>query len=112
MSMDAALSDLRASLEQEREHLRGQLAELGHGEGGTLTYDQNFADSSQVTAERGEAEALAKSLKETLAGVEHALAKFEDGTYGRCESCGRPIASARLEAKPAARLCIDCASKR
>jgi len=109
---DATLADRRAALEDERAHLRQQLAELGYGDEGRLDYDQNFADSSQVTAERGEAEALAKQLKETLTEVEHALAKFENGTYGICESCGQPIAPARLEAKPAARLCMDCASKR
>ena len=103
---------MRASLEEERQSLGAKLAELGFGENGGLDYDQNFADSSQVTAERGEAEALAKSLRETLSEVEHALAKFEAGSYGVCESCGQPIAPARLEAKPAARFCINCASKR
>ena len=109
---DAALADLRASLEAERGHLRQQLAELGFGENGRLSYDQNFADSSQVTAERGEAEALAKTLRETLGEVEHAIGKLETGAYGTCESCGQPIAPARLEANPAARLCINCASRR
>jgi phage/conjugal plasmid C-4 type zinc finger TraR family protein len=65
-----------------------------------------------VTAERGEAEALAGKLKETLSDVERALEKLEDGSYGTCESCGQPIPEARLEAMPAARLCINCASKR
>jgi RNA polymerase-binding transcription factor DksA len=112
MPSDATQSDLRASLEEEQASLRQQLAELGFGENRGLDYDQNFADSSQVTAERGEAEALAKSLSETLSDVEHALAKVDDGTYGTCESCGQPISPARLEAKPAARFCINCASKR
>ena len=113
MPSDATLADLRASLEEERAKLRQQLGELGVGEnGGGLSYDQNFADSSQVTAERGEAEALATSLRDTLSEVEHALGKFEAGTYGICESCGQQIAPARLEAKPAARYCINCASKR
>jgi len=103
---------MRASLEEERASLRAQLAELGFGENGGLDYDQNFADSSQVTAERGEAEAVAQSLKETLDEVENALGKFEAGTYGVCEKCGQAISPARLEAKPAARRCIDCASKR
>jgi len=112
MATDAALADLRAALEEERDLLRNQLDELGfaNGEAG-LEYDSNFADSSQVTAERGEAEARATSLKETLEEVEHALAKFADGSYGRCESCGNMIAEVRLEAKPSARFCIDCASK-
>jgi RNA polymerase-binding transcription factor DksA len=108
---DATVTNLHAALEEERESLRRQLIELGVGSQG-LTYDSNFADSSQVTAERGETEALAKSLLDTLADVEHALGKFAGSTYGTCESCGQPIAPARLEAKPAARLCIDCASKR
>ena len=112
MPSDATQSDLRASLEEEQASLRAQLAELGIGENGGLAYDQNFADSSQVTAERGEAEALAKSLRETLSEVENALGKFEAGTYGTCENCGQATSPARLEAKPAARFCINCASKR
>jgi len=112
MPNDAALADLRASLQEEQESLRAKLAELGVGETGGLDYDQNFADSSQVTAERGEAEALATSLRETLDEVDNALAKFDAGTYGTCENCGQPISPARLEAKPAARHCINCASKR
>ena len=110
---DATTSEPRLQLEQERDELRQRLAELGFADGGTgLEYDGNFADSSQVTAERGEAEALAATLRETLNEVEHALAKFEDGSYGICEGCGKRIAEPRLEAMPAARFCIDCASKR
>lgn len=97
----------RALLEAEREALQAELAELGG-----LDYDANFADSSQVTAERGEAERLSNSLRETLDEVEAALAKLEDGSYGSCEECGEPIAAARLEAMPAARYCITHASNR
>lgn len=111
MASDAASVDLRAQLEEERDSLRAQLDELGFG-GAGLKYDSNFADSSQVTAERGEAEALGSKLKETLTEVEDALAKMEEGTYGVCEDCGTQINPARLEAKPAARYCIECASKR
>ena len=112
MSNDAASVDSRSLLEQERDELRERLRELGFGDEQGLEYDSNFADSSQVTAERGEAEVLAGTLKETLDDVEHALAKIDDGTYGQCEDCGKSINPARLEAMPAARLCMDCASKR
>lgn len=112
MSNDAPTVDYRALLEEERAQLRDKLAELGFGDGGSLSYDANFADSSQVTAERGEAETLALQLRDALTEVELALDKLGAGTYGLCESCGKPIAPARLEAKPAARTCIDCASKR
>ncbi len=108
---DAAV-DFRSLLEAERASLKHQLAELGFGDAGGLRYDSNFADTSQVTAERGEAEVLAGQLREALASVEHALAKVEGGTYGICEKCGKPISSARLEAKPTSTLCIDCASAR
>ncbi len=112
MANDAPSVGLRALLEQERETLVVQLGELGVGEGASIEYDSNFADSSQVTAERGEAEALAASLRETLDEVEHALGKLAAGSYGVCEGCEQGISPARLEAKPAARLCMDCASKR
>jgi DnaK suppressor protein len=102
---------LRAQLHQERDRLQEQLRELGLGPNGSLSFDDGFADSSQVTAERGEIEALAGTLTDTLHEIEDALAKFEAGTYGTCERCGKPIGEARLEAMPAARLCITCASK-
>ena len=101
----------RAHLEEERARIRGQLEQMGHY-GTGMSFDEGFADSGQVTAERGEVEALANSLVETLTEVEHALEKFDSGTYGVCEQCGAPIPDVRLEAKPAARLCIDCASAR
>jgi RNA polymerase-binding transcription factor DksA len=109
---DAILNDIRASLEVERDKLVLQLSELGEGPEGSLAFDQNFADSSQVTAERAEVEALVGSLKDSLDDVEHALAKFEAGTYGLCETCEQPIPPARLEAKPAARYCIEHAGRR
>ncbi|MGH9106203.1 MAG: TraR/DksA family transcriptional regulator [Acidimicrobiales bacterium] len=102
---------LREDLESQRASLRRELAELGYGSEG-LSYDPNFADSSQVTAERGETEALATTLTTKLVEVEHAIAKFDAGTYGLCESCHQEIAPARLEAMPAARHCIACAAKR
>ncbi|MER3453215.1 MAG: hypothetical protein C4344_06170 [Acidimicrobiia bacterium] len=109
---DTTLADRRAALEAEAAALRQQLADLGFGDAGGLDFDQNFADSSQVTAERGEVEALAGKLRETLREVLHALEKIDEGTYGICEGCGQQIAPARLEAMPAARYCITCASKR
>ena len=112
MQSDAALADLRAVLEDDRAKITQQLADLGVGGSASLSFDHNFADSSQVTAERAEVEVLATSLQDSLAEVEEALAKFDAGTYGKCEGCGQPIAPARLEAKPDARFCIECASRR
>jgi DnaK suppressor protein len=52
--------------------------------------------------------ALEQRLVESLNEIEHALQKYEAGTYGLCDSCGRPIEQARLEAIPQATLCMKC----
>jgi RNA polymerase-binding transcription factor DksA len=96
-------------LASERTRLLAQLDELGFGPNGSLTYDTNFADTSQVTAERGEAERLAADLQESLDDVDKALERLAEGTYGICKRCGNPISEARLEAMPTARRCLDCA---
>ncbi len=101
---------LRAQLKVEYERVTDQLVQLGYGPNRNLQFDEGFADSGQVTAERGEADALAQNLAETLGEIEDALAKFESGTYGVCETCGGPISDARLEAMPMARDCINCAN--
>jgi RNA polymerase-binding transcription factor DksA len=96
---------LRGRLEAESERLRAQIVALVPE--GDLSYDENFADSGQVAAEQGENKALLNQLQEQLGDTEHALAKFDAGTYGVCERCENPIAEARLEAMPATRYCIE-----
>ena len=112
MLSNTDMADLRTSLETERSNLVARLTELGDGDGGSLSFDQNFADSSQVTAERGEVEVLLGSLRESLVKVEDALRRLDEGTYGFCENCHEPIVAARLEAMPDARRCMTCASLR
>ena len=107
MLQQRTLDGLKAALEEEREGLRRQLLELGVSGEGSVSFDEGFADSGQVAAEQGETRLLAASLSDQLRGVEDALAKLADGTYGRCEECGAEIGEARLEAMPATRYCID-----
>jgi DnaK suppressor protein len=109
---ETEFSTQRDELLAERDHLLTQLQHMGRGPGNReLDFDEGFADSGQVTAERGEVDALAGSLSENLAEIEDALTKLDAGTYGQCEDCGQAIAPARLEAMPSARYCITCASK-
>jgi DnaK suppressor protein len=63
-----------------------------------------------VEAEKGLI--LEKRVRDQLAEVEHALHKFDQGTYGLCDICGRPIEPARLEALPQANLCLSCKAHR
>ena len=109
--VDESLSaEIRAELEREEAHLRGQLDELVPGTDTSLSFDENFADSGQVAAEQGENRLLASELREQLDDVERAIAKLDDGTYGACEVCGMAIGDSRLEAMPATRFCIEHAA--
>ncbi len=74
--------------------------------------DDNFADSASATAERSEALAFIDNARERLADVDEALARMDAGSYGVCADCGKPIPEARLEARPWAVRCVECAAAR
>ena len=71
--------------------------------------DEHDPEGATIAFERQQVVALLDQARRRLADVEAALARREAGTYGICETCGRPIAPERLAARPAARTCIDCA---
>jgi DnaK suppressor protein len=101
----------RAILEQQRELLRRELADLGADpdlDEVSIDADAGFADRSHSTEERGRVMATTRSLRANLRDVERALVKLEEGSDGRCDRCGGPIGAERLEAIPWAVLCIDC----
>ncbi|HEX3200937.1 MAG TPA: TraR/DksA C4-type zinc finger protein, partial [Actinomycetes bacterium] len=74
--------------------------------------DEGFADAGQAAAERANLLTLVRSLRDTLRDVEQALERMDAGSYGLCERCGQPIGDERLEALPAARLCMTCKRQR
>ena len=51
---------------------------------------------------------LENRIRQEMAGIEHTLQKFKEGTYGLCDNCGQPIDPERLEALPQASLCLNC----
>ena len=51
---------------------------------------------------------LEHNERRVIEELDLALEKIEDGSYGTCEDCGDVITTARLEAMPTARLCIEC----
>jgi RNA polymerase-binding transcription factor DksA len=111
VDIDAA----RRLLDEERAKLVHQLDELGANEDGDLRNDldfgEGFADAAAITAKRTEVLGLVETIKAHLDLVDEALARVEEGTYGTCRRCGADISAARLEARPASLLCVDCASK-
>lgn len=76
-------------------------------ESDVLSYDQHPADAAQETIDREVELSLIESAEAELREVAHALAKLDNGTYGVCEECGRPIPDERLEARPATRFDLE-----
>jgi len=69
--------------------------------------NQHQADIGTETFNRERDLSILERVQAELADVDHALRRLDDGTYGACEACGRPIGEGRLEAMPAARFCLD-----
>ncbi len=100
----AKLEEYRASINTRREKLARHVS---HRE---EPLPQDFAEQAVELENDETMVALEDELYELLKAVDDALVRLEEGSYGICTECGEPIAEARLDALPAARMCIDCAS--
>ena len=78
----------------------GSVAELA-------SIDQHPADMGTETFERQKDVSIRGSIQSALEDVGRAERRVDEGTYGTCEACGRPIGDARLKVRPAARFCVD-----
>jgi DnaK suppressor protein len=96
----------RAALMAERRRLQDELAETIRAPG-PMTYGSQAAAASQVFEQQRDL-ALRDRAQQHLEQVDAALARLDDGTFGTCVRCSRPIAEERLEALPWAAHCIDC----
>ena len=99
----------RAALVRERERLLGELGEPIEGPG-QMTYGSQAAAATHVFEQQRDL-AMRDHMKIQLGHVETALANLDNGTYGSCRVCGKPIAIERLQAIPWVELCIDDARK-
>ena len=107
---------LRSHLVSERKRLAEELEQLmaSQGPSGERREGSPFGKREEEATEAQELEkrlTLEKRTRDQLAEVEHALRKFEEGTYGLCDSCGKTIDPARLEALPQATLCLECKAR-
>lgn len=105
---------LRARLEEARardDELARALEALGALRDAN-TDDEHDPDGAPVSAEWSRLAGIRHDVQAELAAVHAALMRVDAGTYGIYASCGRRIDPARLEARPTAELCIDCAQAR
>ena len=99
------MSRLRGEIADAESDIADLLRDSGDGAG------DDQADAGTKTFEREHEMSLANNSRDMLAQAERALRRIEDGTYGICESCGKPIGKFRLQAFPRATLCVSCKQK-
>jgi len=108
MSGDALSAERSAALAQI-EALTREFDEVVAASKASNADDEHDPEGATIAFERQQVAALLDQARRRLADVDAAVTAVAAGTYGRCESCGRPIAPERLAARPSARTCIDCA---
>ncbi len=99
----------RAQALQRLTDLRASLDDIIEAAAGSNLDDEHDPEGATIAAERQQVAALAEHTTSQLAAIDAARARLAAGTYGRCERCHRPIPDARLQARPTATRCIDCA---
>jgi DnaK suppressor protein len=103
------LLKLKSQLEHDMDMKEQQVAESGDDlvpeRGGV---GNHMADDANETAEQETMLTLQHNIQRELEQVNQALVRLENGTYGKCTNCGRPIPAARLEARPYSMYDIDC----
>jgi RNA polymerase-binding protein DksA len=110
----------RSELEERRSRVVAVIEHRNHAESledesGELvnsSSDNHMADTASDTYDREFDEGLEEDAERVLGEIDRALGRIEQGSYGTCEACGKPIAEERLEAIPYTTLCIDDARER
>jgi len=108
------IQELKEKLLAERKDLQAQYNELEEFSfssnqselSGEMGFDEEYADAGTATFERERDLSLVNNLRDLMERIDKALAKIEEGTYGLCDRCGKPIEKLRLKALPYANLCI------
>jgi DnaK suppressor protein len=114
VSSDAdADADVLAELNRRRDELVTQIARLNapREEGmAAIGFGKRAGDFTAIATEQEERAVTAEKLDLQLSVVNRSIAKVSEGSYGTCDTCGKPIGEARLEALPTAVRCLDCQS--
>ena len=69
--------------------------------------DEHDPEGQTIAYERSQLSAHIRAAHDHLSGVDQAISRLEQGSYGTCEVCSKPIGAARLDAMPATRFCIE-----
>jgi DnaK suppressor protein len=111
--MTDKFKSIRAQLESELKRFSEELTQVQTSASSSEERREGspFGKREEEATETLELEkrlALENRIRQEISGIEHALEKFEKGTYGLCENCGQTIAPGRLEVLPQAAYCVNC----
>jgi DnaK suppressor protein len=108
----------RRRLLEERKRVTDAIEYLHHENPGSMEdeteempLDNHLAEMASITFDREIDYSLQESATQVLGEIDAALSRIQQGTFGTCQRCRREIAPERLEARPWAKLCIDCKRK-
>ncbi len=106
------IAELRAMLEAKRAEILEEIkqARASGTESNQATYAE-VGDLVTASVEKERAFEYSEAGMNALKEIDLALEKLEQGTYGICELCGKPISVARLRIMPSATLCLECKTK-
>lgn len=106
--------DIANALRSRRAELVAELERLTEPpeEAASVSFGKRVGDGTAQAVERLATTATARSIAASIADIDHALEKLDEGSYGICDRCGEPIPEARLEALPASASCVECAAAR
>ena len=112
MAMDEAeLAAVKDALRNRAEALEVRISGMATPpeRGSDISFGKRVGDGTTEAVRRLTEVGVGSSLEASQARVLRALQKLDEGTYGTCDNCRRPIAPARLRFSPESVLCIDCA---
>jgi RNA polymerase-binding protein DksA len=104
------LADERGTLDRRGALLR-DIADVVAAASDVATDDEHDPEGATIAYERARVAALVEQADAHLGEIRAALERLAAGRYGTCERCGQPIGADRLDARPVARACIDCAGR-
>jgi DnaK suppressor protein len=107
------MNESRGTLTAKLADIDEQMAtmELKPVDQGSISFGKRVGEGTSVAVDRLAQVAVHDQLQVTRADVVRALGKLDEGSYGTCDACGRPIPQGRLEALPWAVLCVEDAAK-
>jgi RNA polymerase-binding protein DksA len=106
----ADVQRLRDDAVAEIETLEQSLLSLFEASRSSNADDEHDPEGTTIGYERAQLTAVRDAARRRLADLDDALRRLDDGTYGICAECGKPIPGERLEARPSARTCVGCAA--